>query len=179
MVLHPHFSNNNKLTPGLWVLLKMSCRNRSISSVWKFNSLQSITLWKHGSVRVLKGDICLFQWMFWWLSFILSVVRLEEATGWSVEVEYWSTLSTRGKGERCSERGGGDRGGGGKGLYCSAVSWQMKRAVICRKHLCPRSSSPIMDTKHISFKEKPDTVTLYLSILIQERAMLFLYKLEV
>lgn len=45
-------------------------------------------------------------------------------------------FDNKGKGrERCSERGGGDRGGVGKGLYCSAVSWQMKRAVICRKHL--------------------------------------------
>lgn len=42
----------------------------------------------------------------------------------------------------------------GKGLYCSSVSWQMKRAVICRKHLSPLSSSPVMDAKHISVREK-------------------------
>lgn len=45
----------------------------------------------------------------------------------------------------------------GKGLYCSSVSWQMKRAVICRKHLSPLSSSPVMDAKHVSFREKART----------------------
>lgn len=43
----------------------------------------------------------------------------------------------------------------GKGLYCSSVSWQMKRAVICRKHLSPPSSSQVIDAKHISYREKP------------------------
>lgn len=42
-----------------------------------------------------------------------------------------------------------------KGLYCSFVSWQMKRGVICRKHLSPPSSSQVIDSKHISFREKP------------------------
>lgn len=50
---------------------------------------------------------------------------------------------------------GEEEGEVGKGLYCSFVSWQMKRAVICRKHLSPASSSPVIDAKHISFREKP------------------------
>lgn len=52
----------------------------------------------------------------------------------------------------------------GGGLYCAAASWQMKRAAICRKHLSPLSSPLIMDTKQISFKERPDVVTLYLIV---------------
>lgn len=44
----------------------------------------------------------------------------------------------------------------GKGLYCSFVSWQMKRAVICRKHLSPPSSSPVIDAKHF-FQRKAQT----------------------
>lgn len=79
-----------------------------------------------------------------------------------MEVEYWGTLTARGK-ERRSERGGG----GGKGLYCSAVSWQMKRTVICRKHLFSSRSFPPTNNGHktnVSFKERPDTVTLYLIV---------------
>lgn len=47
----------------------------------------------------------------------------------------------------------------GKGLYCSSVSWQMKRAVIWRKHLSPLSSSPVMDAKHISFRGQMNTLS--------------------
>lgn len=98
--------------------------------------------------------------------------RAKTATGWSVEVKYWSTLTVRGK--RCSERGGGVRV-----VLPLPVSWQMKRGVICRKHLSPLSSPTIMDTSHVSFKERPDTVTLYLLIWIQGGGTLSLYRLEV
>lgn len=99
--------------------------------------------------------------------------RAKTATGWSVEVKYWSTLTVRGK--RCSERGGGVRV-----VLPLPVSWPMKHGVICRKHLSPLSLPPtIMDTSHVCFKERPDTVTLYLLIWIQGGGTLSLYRLEV
>lgn len=76
-----------------------------------------------------------------------------------LQEDLWS-LNTRalwqhGGKKTCSEGGGGGDGGGdGKGLYHSAVSWQMKQTVICRKHLSPLSSPPIIDTKHIFFQRK-------------------------
>lgn len=81
--------------------------------------------------------------------------QAKRATGLSVEVDYWSTLTTRGRRDVAREEEVG------RGLYHSAVSWQMKRTAICRKYFSPLSSPPIMDTKPISFKERPDTVTLY------------------
>lgn len=44
----------------------------------------------------------------------------------------------------------------GKGLYCSSVSWQMKRAPICRKHLSPLFLTSNGRKTHF-FQRKPQT----------------------
>lgn len=63
-----------------------------------------------------------------------------------MEVEYWSTLTTKGK-KRCSKVGEG-----GKGLQWTAVR---------RKHLSPLSSPTIMDKQPIFFQGKTrESVTL-------------------
>lgn len=56
------------------------------------------------------------------------------------------------------------------------------KTTILRKHLSPLSLPPtIMDTKHISFKERPDTATLYLIVdfKIQERVNTFQFTMSV
>lgn len=104
----------------------------------------------------LRGGFCLEGNVFWRLfSFILSTVT----------TELWNTgalWQNEGK-ERCGRRGEG--GKIKKVGVALPLPGRWNAPLICRKHLPPPSSPPIMDTKtKISFKERPDVVTLYLIV---------------
>lgn len=64
--------------------------------------------------------------------------------GWSVEVKYLCTLRTRGR----SAEGG----------LCLSLPGRWNKLKSIGNTFCPLSSSLIMDTKHISVWETPDTV---------------------
>lgn len=92
-------------------------------------------------------------------------------------MEYWSTLTTKGRRDVATEEEVmGFRGGKGFVSLCCFLADETNQ----QETPFLLSSSPIMDTKQISFKEKPDTVTLYLIVqLIQERFNTFQFTTNV
>lgn len=70
--------------------------------------------------------------------------------GWSVEVKYWRTLKTRG---RRAEDG-----------LCLSLPGRWNKLKSIGNTFCPLTSSLIMDTKHISVWEMPDTVMSYVIV---------------
>lgn len=73
-----------------------------------------------------------------------------EVEGWSVEVKYWRTLRTRGR-----------RAEGG---LCLSLPGRWNKLKSIGNTFCPLASSLIMDTKHISVWEMPDTVMFYVIV---------------
>lgn len=118
-VIRPRSRDNNKITPSLWVLLE-KCGSRSINSVIV------------GGAGVFGGELGLVFWGVFFKVNISMIVfhfvssRTEAATGWSAEVKYWSTLTTRGGRDVAREEDGGRR-------------W--KRFVFLRRFLAGEASS--------------------------------------